>query len=187
MALIVLGISDSHEAHACILKDGVLVAAMAEERLSRLKSDTGYPRRAIDSVMEIAGVTADDIDVVAMAGLSGNMFKSIYKLNALFEVKHWVDQCHKIWKPVLIEGKPFSHFEDFDLWRDLPDDIENDAYYPLVDLLKNTPADEWFQTGQDFRRKVICDHLGIATDKVKFFRHEDCHKAYGFYSSPFKR
>ena len=36
--MIILGISDNHEAHACILKDGVLLACIAEERLTRVKS-----------------------------------------------------------------------------------------------------------------------------------------------------
>jgi carbamoyltransferase len=187
MALTILGIADSHEAHACIVRDGKLVAAMAEERLSRLKSDMGYPRRSIDAVIEIAGIRPEDIDVVAVAGQSGNLFKAVYKHNALFKVKDWIKQCHEIWKPVLLEGKSFSHFEDFELWRDLRDDTEQDPYYPLIDILKNTPEDGWYAAGQEFRRDVISDHLGITRENIHFYRHEDCHKAYGFYSSPFER
>ena len=41
--MIILGISDSHESHACILINGKLVSAIAEERLSRIKTDSGYP------------------------------------------------------------------------------------------------------------------------------------------------
>ena len=50
LKMIILGISDNHEAHACILKDGVLLACIAEERLTRVKSDTGYPFKAINKV-----------------------------------------------------------------------------------------------------------------------------------------
>ena len=37
--MIILGISDSHEAHACIVKSGKIISAAAEERFSRIKSD----------------------------------------------------------------------------------------------------------------------------------------------------
>ena len=52
---IILGISDSHEAHACILVNGNVVCAIAEERLTRLKADMGYPKNAIDAVLKISG------------------------------------------------------------------------------------------------------------------------------------
>ena len=58
--MIILGISDSHESHACLLVDGVIVAAIAEERLSRLKTDSSYPKRAIESVIAIS----DDVCVI---------------------------------------------------------------------------------------------------------------------------
>ena len=165
----ILGFCDSHEAHACVVRDGKLVAAMAEERISRLKADMGYPRRAIESVLKISGLEPEEIDVVAVAGMSGNLFKAVYKHVALFGVKEWVEQCHKIWGPVLLEGKTFSHFEDFDLWTGLQDDIESDPYYPLIDLLRQTPNDQWMQTGQDFRRGVIGEHLGIAPEKIETY------------------
>jgi predicted NodU family carbamoyl transferase len=69
--MVILGIGDSHEAHACIVRDGELCAVMAEERLSRLKADMGYPRRAIESVMKYSGTSAEEIDVVAFAGREG--------------------------------------------------------------------------------------------------------------------
>ena len=45
--MIILGISDSIESHACIVKNGELLAAISEERLTRLKSDSGYPKKSI--------------------------------------------------------------------------------------------------------------------------------------------
>ena len=43
----ILGISDSHESHACILKDGKLISCIAEERLNRVKGFVGYPKRLL--------------------------------------------------------------------------------------------------------------------------------------------
>lgn len=62
-----LGIHDGHNASACLLRNGEIIAAISEERLSRVKNDAGYPRRAVDSVLEMSNCAPDDIDVVALS------------------------------------------------------------------------------------------------------------------------
>ncbi|HEC22421.1 MAG TPA: hypothetical protein ENI95_05850 [Chloroflexi bacterium] len=58
----ILGISCYyHDSAACILKDGELIAAAAEERFSRKKHDNGFPHHAIDFCLEAAGITPDDL------------------------------------------------------------------------------------------------------------------------------
>ena len=62
----ILGVSAFyHEAAACLLEDGRLVAAAAEERFSRRKHDPSLPVLAIRSCLERAGVGLGDLDVVA--------------------------------------------------------------------------------------------------------------------------
>jgi carbamoyltransferase len=59
----ILGISCYyHDSAACIIKDGELIAAAAEERFSRKKHDFGFPHNAIDFCIETAGITTDDLD-----------------------------------------------------------------------------------------------------------------------------
>jgi len=65
--MIVLGIIDSKPSSAAILKDGQILSAIAEERLCRMKMASGMPRQAIKQVMVDAGISAKDIDVVAVA------------------------------------------------------------------------------------------------------------------------
>jgi carbamoyltransferase len=61
----ILGISCYyHDAAAALLHDGVLVAAVEEERLSRKKHDAGFPERAIDFCLRFAGIKGDDLDYV---------------------------------------------------------------------------------------------------------------------------
>ena len=50
--MLILGISEGHESHACLIKSGKLLAAVAEERFSRIKTDCGYPKTAIEKVFE---------------------------------------------------------------------------------------------------------------------------------------
>ncbi len=65
--MIVLGIIDSKPASAAILNDGKILAAIAEERLCRMKLASGTPLQAIAQVMKDAGVSPGDIDQVAVA------------------------------------------------------------------------------------------------------------------------
>jgi carbamoyltransferase len=61
----ILGISCFyHDAAAALLVDGQLVAAAEEERFSRKKHDSGFPRLAIRFCLEQAGLTAQDLDFV---------------------------------------------------------------------------------------------------------------------------
>ncbi len=66
--MILLGVfSGTHDASACLCDDYRLIAAVAEERLTRIKADGGrVPDRAIDEVLAIAGLGRRDVDVVAL-------------------------------------------------------------------------------------------------------------------------
>ena len=61
----VLGISCFyHDSAAALLRDGVVVAACQEERLSRKRHDSGFPARAVKYVLKEAGITAEQLDAV---------------------------------------------------------------------------------------------------------------------------
>lgn len=64
----ILGINAGHDAAACLLGDGEIVAIAAEERFTRVKHDSGFPAAAIASCLDTAGLEARDLDVVAIAG-----------------------------------------------------------------------------------------------------------------------
>ena len=68
--MIILGISASHDAGACIVKDGKIISAINEERLNRTKMFWGFPKLSIDEVLKLANVKADEIDIVAISNLT---------------------------------------------------------------------------------------------------------------------
>lgn len=53
-----------HDSSACIVHDGELLFAVAEERLSRMKHDSGFPQLAIQACLDFAGVPAAKLDEV---------------------------------------------------------------------------------------------------------------------------
>jgi carbamoyltransferase len=63
----ILGIGYSlHESAACLLQDGDLKFACAEERLSGQKQDSRFPVRAVQAALDFAGLDARAIDHVAI-------------------------------------------------------------------------------------------------------------------------
>ena len=54
-----------HDSAACLVRDGVLLAAVEEERLNRIKKTSKFPLNAIRSCLAAAGCSAAEIDAVA--------------------------------------------------------------------------------------------------------------------------
>src|SRR6188472_3785872 len=61
----ILGISAHyHDAAAALLVDGVPVAAVQEERMSRRKNDAAFPLAAIEWCLEKGGIEPEALDAV---------------------------------------------------------------------------------------------------------------------------
>ena len=75
----ILGINAYHAgASACLLKDGVVVAAAEEERFNRVKYCAGFPTRAIEWCLAEAGLSAYDLAHVGISRKpSANLHKKV--------------------------------------------------------------------------------------------------------------
>lgn len=75
---LVLGVNFSHDRSACLLEDGRIITAVAEERLDRIKRSEGclyvrgqkggrtMPNFAISYCLEAAGIGIDDLDLMVI-------------------------------------------------------------------------------------------------------------------------
>jgi carbamoyltransferase len=54
-----------HDSAAAVLKDGKVIAAVEEERFSRIKFDDGFPKLAINWCLKEAGISAENIDSIS--------------------------------------------------------------------------------------------------------------------------
>lgn len=66
--MITLGInySQMHDSSACIVRDGELLFAVAEERLSRVKHDARFPNNAIRACLDFAKASVNQLDEVCL-------------------------------------------------------------------------------------------------------------------------
>ncbi len=64
--MITLGVnySQMHDSSACIVRDGELLFAVSEERISRLKHDARFPQLAIQACLDFAAVRAEQVHEV---------------------------------------------------------------------------------------------------------------------------
>ncbi len=103
----VLGISAFfHDSAACLVQDGVIVAAASEERFTRRKGDAAFPAQAAAWCLEQGGLTANTLDAVAFYE------KPILHLDRLFE--SWLQTAPRGWRAFL-KGGPLWARDKIDL------------------------------------------------------------------------
>ena len=51
---------------ACIFKGRKLIAAIEEERITRIKNDGGFPIESIKECLNIAGISIEDISAICV-------------------------------------------------------------------------------------------------------------------------
>jgi carbamoyltransferase len=64
MILVGINYSQMHDSSACIARNGEVLFAIAEERLSRVKHDARFPALAIRACLDFAGVRADELEFI---------------------------------------------------------------------------------------------------------------------------
>ena len=94
MATHILGISCFyHDAAACLLRDGEVVAAASEERFTRKKHDADFPMNAVRYCLEAGGIETADLDHVGFYDKPFTKFERIletYLAVAPRGIKSWV-------------------------------------------------------------------------------------------------
>ena len=66
-SIYILGLNAFHgDSSACLLKDGILIAAAEEERFRRIKHWAGFPSEAIRWCLLEAGISLEDVQHIAL-------------------------------------------------------------------------------------------------------------------------
>lgn len=75
----IIGINAYHgDSSACLIIDGVLIAAVEEERFRRIKHWAGLPTESIRYCLEEAGISLDQVDAIAInQDTKANMWKKV--------------------------------------------------------------------------------------------------------------
>lgn len=166
----ILGIYNTHNATAALLKDGRVVASASEERFSGKKNHYGFPKMAIDYCLKEAGIKSQELDLVAIPYKYGAPMHSFRKdekdvvLSFLIIVYHMVGIIRKAWGEITFKFP---------------------SLLPLGQIMFrwSTLILEKIHMGKE--RKFIAEYLKISNNKVVCFDHHLCHGASAYFSSPY--
>ena len=65
--MIILGLNVFHaDTSACLIVDGKLVTAVEEERFTRIKHFTGFPKNSIDYCLKESNINLNDVDYICL-------------------------------------------------------------------------------------------------------------------------
>ena len=147
-----------HDSSACLLKDGKIVAAIQEERLTRKKNDPSFPEKAVAFCLKKAGISLDDVAYI------GFYDKPLLTFERLIET--------------YIQESPrgfFSFLKAMPIWMKKKVFLKQELIKELHSLYQKSHKNSSIR---DFRKKI--------KDKILFNEHHLSHAASCFYPSPFE-
>jgi carbamoyltransferase len=74
----ILGLNFGHDGSVCLVKDGKLEFAIATERITKIKKQSGFTEEVIDYFLDSCGITLDDIDCIATNDFKQEVFGNQY-------------------------------------------------------------------------------------------------------------
>ena len=159
----ILGISDHIISGAALLEDGVVTAAVNEERLVRKKMVMGFPRKSIQAVLELAKVRPDQIDGVAVASKQGHFLNDYVDFDAgTFSINRGL-----VKELFMSVGSSLSFLRD---------------EIPLLEKLYYELRGPVYSRRRNSVKKVLMEEFHIAAP-VEFVEHHFAHACSAYYSS----
>jgi carbamoyltransferase len=157
----VLGINDGHSASAALVEDGRVLAAVQEERLTRVKNQGGLPALAIAETLRISQTAPAEIDAVAFCGRNLSPRRDTSRDAAL-----QINRKRFDWR-----GHSFARQVDMVLrrWR-----------YGLLSGFSRNRRERRRERLRQERCRTLAP-LGIEVERVEFIEHHLCHAAAAYY------
>jgi carbamoyltransferase len=163
----VLGLGTEGDSGAALIEDGSIVAAINEERLSRLKLVEGFPRGSIGEVLRLGGARPEELSAVLIAGTQ-ELF-----VNELKPFEDWFGR----WNGTASTGALIKRAAGrvSRLRKHMP--FLETGYYALL-----TPS---FMHRRRALRKLLRDEFGVRCP-IHFVDHHLCHVTSAYYTSGFR-
>lgn len=144
--MIILGINESHNATACILRNGKIEACVQEERFTKKKNQGGFPHKAFKFCLQFAKISSKEIDLVVFSyrDVLDPVFYSIKEKNSAI-----VDKIGLVKK----------------VFYQLPFTYSFDRFFRVI----SSPIIRYFH------RQKRAKMLGISPNKILYMDHHTAH------------
>ena len=171
-----------------VLIDDKIVFSTSEERYSRIKSDSSFPRNSINDALSFSGLRGADFDKVIICGNRLSLLAPLMNEYSTFSVNDQIRAMEEYWYPNLVLGKNKSFLEIFKDKINLDQFPFNTEIGKKFDIFKlhNPYTEEDGRNVSNFFRQTIASFLEIEEEKIIHMEHDWCHAAYAFYGSPIR-
>ena len=171
-----------------VLIDDKIVFSTSEERYSRIKSDSSFPRNSINDALSFLGLKGTDFDKVIICGNRLSLLAPLMNEYSTFSVNDQIRAMEEYWYPNLVLGKNKSFLEVFKDKINLEQFPFNTEIGKKFDIFKlhNPYTEEDGRNVSNFFKQTIASFLEIDEEKIIHMEHDWGHAAYAFYGSPIR-
>ena len=154
----ILGISAFyHDSAACILQDGKIIAAAQEERFTRKKHDSSYPKNAIKFVLGYANLKLSEVDQIVFFEKPFLKFERLLETYVAFAPKGFISFAKAM--PLWVKEKLFQKSLLFKKLKKLDQDYKSDVNIFFSDHHLSHAASAFFPS--PFNEAIILTADGV--------------------------
>ena len=171
-----------------VLIDDKIVFSTSEERYSRIKSDSSFPKNSINDALSFSGLKGADFDKIIICGNKLSLLAPLMNEYSTFSVDDQIRAMEEYWYPNLVLGKNKSFLEVFKDKINLEQFPFNTEIGKRFDVSKlhNPYTEEDGKNVSNFFKQIIASFLGVEQEKIIHMEHDWCHAAYALYGSPIR-
>ena len=181
----ILGIGFGYLSTAALMVNTKIVSMISEERFTRKKNEEGYPMHAINYCLDQNGLKGEELDAVVIASNYLSPIPWITKNYSSFSTEDHIKAQKEYWYPRLNQGKNINWFQVFNKKADF-------NVYPggWKKIFKNNQDHHGKDIWNEVKENIyigIKNHLNIKENKIHHVEHHQCHSAYAYWASPFRK
>ena len=171
--MIVLGIHDGHNSGASLFKNGKLLSAISEEKISRKKNEYGFPEKSINFILKHNNISKNQVNKIAISTKFLPPKYFLVKRNTTFTLQDYIKEQNEYWFEKIYNKKNVKYLSIF------KDKILNKKKL-FYNFSKIKNEDDYLGM-QNARREQFCKYFSIDKKNIFFFDHHECHAYYGYY------
>ena len=171
--MIVLGIHDGHNAGASLFKNGKLLSAISEEKISRKKNEYGFPEKSIKFILKHNKISKNQINKIAVSTKFLPPKYFLVKRNTTFSLQDYIKEQNDFWFEKIYKKKKVKYLKIFKNKI-----INKKKLFYNFSKIKN--EDDYIGM-QNARRKLFSEYFSLDQKNIHFFDHHECHSYYGYY------
>ena len=168
-----LSIHDGHNCGAAIFKNGQLLCALSEERITRNKNEYGFPINAIKKILQYSKLTKNSIDEISVSTKKLPPKYFLVKRNTTFKIDDYYKEQNEYWYKKIYLKKKIKYLKIFKNKR-----VHKSKLHYDFSKIKN--EDDYNGMIKE-RKKFIANFFCLDKKKIFFYDHHECHAYYGYY------